>query len=167
MGRSPFERAWTGRSECQRRPNEVIPIAERSEDERGQDPASQGPEDPGDPSERREPPSTEQVHEELAAEILRIHEESYGKGARLSQAIVAGDFVTVILDDIELLPNEKFLVESGRGDTVHQVRTQYQLAIRSSFTAAVERATGRTVIGFVSATAVDEPRFVVETFKLQ
>jgi uncharacterized protein YbcI len=77
-----------------------------------------------------------------------------------------GDWVVVLLDELELLPNEEVLVESGKADTVTQVRMQYQQAIQSSFRAAVERATGRTVIGFTSATSVEESRFVAEIFKL-
>jgi uncharacterized protein YbcI len=77
-------------------------------------------------------------------------------------------WVIVVLDDLQLLPNEKFLVESGRADTVIHIRAQYQHAIQSSFRAAVERATGRTVIGFASTTSVvKEPRFVAEVFKLR
>lgn len=126
----------------------------------------EGPEDPSAPENRREPPTQEQVHEEIGREIMRIHEESYGKGARKAVVVVQGDWVVVVLDEIELLPNEKFLLEKGKGDTVTQVRAQYQLAVQSSFSAAIERATGRTVIGFTSATSIEESRFVVETFKL-
>lgn len=127
---------------------------------------SEGPADPGAPEERRGPPSEAEVTDEISREILRIHEESYGNGAGKPLTLMGEDFVVVVLDDLELLPNEKFLVESGRGDTVTQVRMQYQLAIQSSFTAAVERATGRTVVGFTSATSVQEPRFLAEIFKL-
>jgi hypothetical protein len=75
--------------------------------------------------------------------------------------------VFVVLDGLELLPNEQFLVENGKQDTVMQVRTHYQHAIRSSFSAAVERATGRTVVGFASTTSVEEPRFMAEVFRLE
>jgi uncharacterized protein YbcI len=126
-----------------------------------------GPEDPGDPRSKREPPTKAQVLDELAREIMRIHEESYGKGAARAHAVVNGDWVMVVLEDLELLPNEKFLVDNGKGDSVTQVRTQYQYAIQSSFTAAVERATGRTVIGFTSATSIQEPTFAAEIFKLR
>jgi hypothetical protein len=44
-----------------------------------------------------------------------------------------GDWVVVLLDELELLPNEEVLVESGKADTVTQVRMQYQQAIQSSF----------------------------------
>ena len=66
-----------------------------------------------------------------------------------------------------MLPNEKFLVENGKQDTVMQVRSQYQHAIRSTFSAAIERATGRTVIGFASTTSIEEPRFMAEVFRLE
>jgi len=142
----------------------VIPISDREQSERDQ---REGPEDPSDPRDSRDPPTQAQVQAELAREILRIHDESYGKGAKGAKAIVAGDWVIVLLDELELLPNEKFLVENGKADTVTQVRTQYMNAIQSSFRAAVERATGRTVIGFTSASSVEEPRFVAEVFKLR
>jgi uncharacterized protein YbcI len=107
------------------------------------------------------------VRDEIAREIVRIHEESYGRGAASAEAMVAEGWVIVILDDLELLPNEKVLVEKGKEDTVLQVRAQYQQAIRSSFSAAIERATGRTVVGFASTTSLEEPRFMVEIFRLE
>jgi uncharacterized protein YbcI len=111
-------------------------------------------------------PTPEEVRSEIAREILRIHEEAYGRGAGSAEAVVADGWVIVILDDLELLPNEQFLVDSGKKETVAQVRTTYQEAIRSTFSAAIERATGRRVVGFASTTSVDEPRFMAEVFKL-
>jgi uncharacterized protein YbcI len=130
---------------------------------------TEGPADPGDPGESREPPSDVEVRDEISREILKIHEESYGNGAERAHAYVdvINGFVVVILDEPELLPNEKFLVENGKHETVAQVRTQYQHAIQATFTAAIERATGRTVVGFASTTSVESPRFVVEIFKLE
>jgi uncharacterized protein YbcI len=127
----------------------------------------EGPADPQGADERRGPPSAEEVREEVSREILRIHEESYGKGAGEAKAFVGEDFVVVVLDDLELLPNEKFLLEHGKHETVVQVRHQYQQAIQASFRAAIERATGRTVMGFASTTSIDEPPFMAEIFKLE
>jgi uncharacterized protein YbcI len=137
----------------------VVSIPDRPED-------MDGPADPGSTDERRAPPSDVEVRDEISREILRIHQESYGKGAAESHVYIGDGFVVVVLDDLELLPNEKFLVEHGKHETVIQVRTQYQHAIQASFRAAIERATGRTVIGFASTTSMDEPRFVAEIFKL-
>jgi uncharacterized protein YbcI len=139
---------------------EVVPISIQPGD-------ANGPEDPGNPDEQRGAPSAQEVRDEISREILRIHEESYGKGAGEAHAFVAEGFVIVVLDDPELLPNEKFLVEHGKHETVIQVRTQYQHAIQASLRAAIERATGRTVVGFASTTSMDEPRFMAEIFKLE
>jgi uncharacterized protein YbcI len=111
-------------------------------------------------------PQAQEVRDAVAREILRIHSESYGRGAEKAEAFVTDDWVIVVLDDLELLPNEQFLVDSGKQDAVAHVRSQYQHAIQASFRAAVERATGRKVVGFASANNVEEPRFMVETFKL-
>ena len=158
--RTPIRPARPGGGSDHQSPEEVVCIPDRPGD-------GEGPADPESLGERRAPPSQQQVQDEICREILRIHEESYGKGAARAHAVVTADYVTVILDDLELLPNEKFLVEHGQEDTVIQVRTKYQHAIRASFSAAIERATGRSVIGFVSTTSMDEPRFVAEIFKLE
>jgi uncharacterized protein YbcI len=107
------------------------------------------------------------VSEAVSEEILRIHRESYGQGAERAHTYVGNGFVVVVLDGLELLPNEKFLIENGKGDAVSEVRTHYQKAIGPSFRAAVERATGRKVVGFASSTSVEDHRFVVETFRLE
>jgi uncharacterized protein YbcI len=128
---------------------------------------TQGPADPSGPDERREPPSEAEVKDEVAREVLRMYEESYGKGATKAHTYLGEDFVIVVLDELKLMPNEQFLVEKGRRDVVLTVRTQYRHAIQAGFRAAIERATGRRVIGFASTTSLDEPRFVAEIFKLE
>jgi uncharacterized protein YbcI len=138
----------------------VVSIPERPEE-------TEGPADPERIDDRRGPPSEEEIRREISEEILRIHEESYGKGATGAHTYLGNGYVIVVLDEPELLPNEKFLIESGKRDTVVQVRTQYQQAIQTSFRAAIERATGRKVIGFASTTSFDEHPFVAELFKLE
>ncbi len=138
----------------------MVPDPDRSE-------GGQGPEDPGRPEDARQPPTRGEVRDEVAREILRIYEESYGTGAANAETLVADNWVIVVLDGLQLLPNEQFLVENGQLDTVMEVRTRYQHAIRSSFSAAIERATGRTVVGFASTTSLEEPRFMAEVFRLE
>jgi uncharacterized protein YbcI len=138
----------------------VVPDPDTSE-------GGQGPKDPGRPEDARQPPTRKEVRDEVAREILRIYEESYGTGAANAETLVGDNWVIVVLDGLELLPNEKFLVDNGQQETVMEVRTRYQHAIRSSFSAAIERATGRTVIGFASTTSIEEPRFMAEVFKLE
>jgi uncharacterized protein YbcI len=105
------------------------------------------------------------VEQDLADELLRLHRESYGKGAGSSRVHYLEDTIVCLLDDIELLPNEEFLVGAGQGDAVVEVRGRYQQAIETTFRAAVERTTGRRVISFVSATKLS-PNWVIEVFRL-
>jgi uncharacterized protein YbcI len=105
------------------------------------------------------------VEHELGEELLRLHRESYGKGARVSRVHYLDDTIICLLDDVELLPNEEFLIGAGHGDAVVEVRSRYQQAIETVFRAAVERATGRRVVSFVSATKLS-PHWVMEVFRL-
>ncbi len=110
-------------------------------------------------------PAASAIEQDIAHQLLRIHEESYGASAATARALVGGDAVVVFLDDLELQRSEEFLIGAGEGQAVIDVRGRYQQAIETTFRAAVERATGRRVISFVSATKLD-PNYVVEIFRL-
>jgi uncharacterized protein YbcI len=117
--------------------------------------------------ERAGTPTAEEVAAGIANELLRIHRESYGRTAERAISHVIDDTLIVLLDDLELLPNEEFLVGEGRADAVAELRTKFQKAIEPTFRAAVERATGRRVIAFSSHVSLEEPRFAVEIFRLE
>jgi uncharacterized protein YbcI len=138
----------------------VVPIIDQPQWRAGE------PEDPGG-SNPGDLPSEQSVRDEISREILRIYEESYGRGAGQSQTFLTDGWVTVVLDQLELMPSELFLIENGKHDAVAHVRTQYQHAIQTPLRAAIERATGRRVVGCASTTSVEEPRFAVEIFKLE
>jgi uncharacterized protein YbcI len=101
----------------------------------------------------------------LGAELLQIHQESYGATAREVRVHVLEDAVVCFLDGLQLMPSEQFLIEAGRSEAVIEVRSQYQQAIKPTFCAAVERATGRRVVSFISATKLS-PTYAVEIFRL-
>jgi uncharacterized protein YbcI len=126
-----------------------------------------GPPDPDPQTSEFAEPSVQQVADEISRDLLAIHRESYGRPASRAQTHVLGDTVIVVLDGLQLLPNEEFLIENGQAKAVNDVRVQYQKAIEPTFRAAVERATGRRVIGFTSQMQVEEPRFMTEIFRLE
>jgi uncharacterized protein YbcI len=101
----------------------------------------------------------------LADELLELHRSSYGCGAGKAKVQILDDMVVCMLDQIELLPNEEFMVEIGKGDLVVEIRSQYQEALETTFRAAVERATGRRVFSFASRTKLN-PHYTVEVFRL-
>jgi uncharacterized protein YbcI len=109
-------------------------------------------------------PKTSSVEAAISKELGQIHSDSYGVGASEIYTIVRGDFVFVIMD-IELLKAEQVVMDTGRGELVKGMRGQFQEAIESTFSAAVERSTGRRVIAFLSDTHLD-PSFSVEMFRL-
>jgi uncharacterized protein YbcI len=141
------------------------PILQDPERERGGR-GQPGPDDPGPPDEVARPTSAE-VADAICRDILAIHLDSYGRAAGKAQAHVLDDTVIVVLDELELLPNEEFLIEKGRHDAVVNLRSAYQKAIESTFRAAVERATGRRVVGFASHIQLEEQWFAVEIFRLE
>jgi uncharacterized protein YbcI len=126
-----------------------------------------GPADPDPPRGAVAGPTTGEIADEIARDLLAIHHESYGRTAASAEAHVLGDTVIVLLDGLELLPNEEFLIGEGQGEAVGRIRTEYQGAIGPTFIAAVERATGRRVIGFASHIQIEEPRFMCEVFRLE
>jgi hypothetical protein len=106
--------------------------------------------EPADPFEREgetaNPPTDRDVAEAITEELLNIHVDSYGRGAERAVSHIVDDTLIVVLDGLELLPNEEFLVQNGQEDAVAHLRTQYQKAIEPIFRAAVERdreASGR------------------------
>jgi uncharacterized protein YbcI len=129
------------------------------------------PDEPVDPIARSEQaagqPTERDVAEAIAEQLLEIHRESYGRAAERAISHLIDDTLIVLLDGLELLPNEEFLVQNGHHDAVAEVRHQYQKAIEPTFRAAVERATGRRVIAFSSHIAVESPMFAVEIFRLE
>jgi uncharacterized protein YbcI len=107
------------------------------------------------------------AQEQIAAEIMRVHQESYGHGAGRVTVHVLDDTVLVLLDDLELAESERTLIAAGRGDAVTGTRAAFQDTIRPTFVAVVERATGRRVASFHSFTRVDEPTYSAELFRLK
>jgi uncharacterized protein YbcI len=126
-----------------------------------------GPLDPIESSEQAAGPPQVEAAEAIAAELLRIHNESYGGSATKALSQLVGNTLIVLMDDLELLPNEEFLVDAGKHDAVTRLRTEYQKAIEPTFRAAVERAMGRRVIAFTSHVHLERPRFGVEIFRLE
>jgi uncharacterized protein YbcI len=126
-----------------------------------------GPADPDPHPEEAISPSPEAVSAAISKDILAIHRDSYGRGADNAKAHLLDDTLIVILEGLELLPNEEYLIEHENATAVRELRESFQQAIESTFRAAVERATGRRVIGFASHVQLDEPRFAVEIFRLE
>ena len=130
--------------------------------------AEDDPAHDGQPQGRQpESPTAERIEEEVRREILALHLESYGRGAASVKVYLLEDLVVVLLEGLELQPNEEFMIENGYRDAVVSTRDQFQKAIGPSFVAIVERATGRRVNGFTSHLEVDGEPYGIEVFRLE
>ena len=101
----------------------------------------------------------------IAKQILAVHEESYGTGASEVQVHIADDTVVVILD-VELTAAERTLLGGDQASAVKGTREAFQEVIAPTFTAIVERTTGRRVRSFLSSMNM-EPPYSVELFRLE
>jgi uncharacterized protein YbcI len=97
--------------------------------------------------------------------ITRLHREHYGRGATTTRTIMQRNFVVCFLEDI-YTPVERTLIESGRLDAVRETRNIFQDAMGPRFKEAVEAATGRKVIAFMSQVTFD-PDMAAEVFVLE
>jgi uncharacterized protein YbcI len=78
---------------------------------------------------------------------------------------MSSDYVICFLEDV-YTPVERTLIEAGRFDTVRDTRNAFQDTMREAFSAAVEQAVGRKVIGFLSQVHIN-PDLSIDTFILE
>jgi uncharacterized protein YbcI len=102
----------------------------------------------------------------IASELVRIHEESYGVGMSggVDVYLLDDHYVLCVLEN-DLAPAERTLIDNDKGEIVRSTREAFQEAVETTFTSAIERATGRSVDAFVSHFHV-EPHFTLEFFRL-
>jgi uncharacterized protein YbcI len=97
--------------------------------------------------------------------ITRLHRDHYGRGATTARTIIQRNYVVCFLEDI-YTPVERTLIEAGRNVAVRETRNIFQDAMGPKFKEAVEEATGRTVIAFMSQVCFD-PDMAAEVFVLE
>ena len=99
---------------------------------------------------------------ETAVQLLR---EYTGRGPTKAKTTISTESVLVVLGDT-LTRGERQLVATGKADRVLTLRHDFQLVMRDELVGAVEAATGREVIAFLSQNHID-PDLAVEVFILQ
>jgi uncharacterized protein YbcI len=97
--------------------------------------------------------------------ITRLHRDHYGRGATTARTIIQRNYVVCFLEDI-YTPVERTLIEAGRNLAVRETRNIFQDAMGPKFKEAVEEATGRTVVAFMSQVCFD-PDMAAEVFVLE
>ena len=96
--------------------------------------------------------------------IVALLKEFYGRGPTRAKSYYEDDLVVCLLRG-GFSRVEQTLLEGGRGSAVIQQRMEFQELMRERFTAVIEEATGRHVIGFMSGNQ-QHPDIMCEVFIL-
>jgi len=102
---------------------------------------------------------------QISDAAVKLLNEYTGRGPTRSRTTIDRDTVMIMLGDT-LTRGERKLVEDGRAESVLKLRHEYQLTMRDDLVAAVEDATERKVIAFMSQNHID-PDLAVEVFALE
>ena len=85
----------------------------------------------------------------ITREMVRIKSESYGKGATEAKSYQCDDFLFCVLKG-GITRVERTLLNHDDEQLVRQVRLRYQALEGEAFKDAVERLSGRRVVGYES-----------------
>ena len=96
--------------------------------------------------------------------MVALLKEFYGVGPTQAKTYVHDDLVVCLLRG-GFTRVERTLLEGGRTAAVIEQRMAFQEVMRARFTAVVEEATGRPVVGFMSGNQQD-PDMICEVFVL-
>ncbi len=101
---------------------------------------------------------------EISNAMVGLKKEFYGKGPTRAKTYINDNYVLCVLQG-GLTRNEETLLAAGEEDLVRGFRLKFQEAMAAPTTEAVERLTGRRVIGYHSQIVFD-PVYGFEIFVL-
>ena len=101
---------------------------------------------------------------EISNAMVGLKKGFYGKGPTKAKSYINDNYVFCVMQG-GLTRNEETLLAAGQHDLVRQYRLKFQEAMAAPTTEAIERLTGRKVIGYHSQ-IVFEPEHAFEIFVL-
>ncbi len=96
--------------------------------------------------------------------MVALLKEYYGRGPTQAKTYYHDDLVVCVMRG-GFTPVEQTLLDGGHGHAVIAQRVEFQEVMRERFTAVIEHATGRPVIGFMSGNQ-QAPDMICEVFVL-
>jgi uncharacterized protein YbcI len=102
---------------------------------------------------------------EISTGLVQLHSRYYGKGPTKAKTHMVNDTVISILRG-GFTTVERTLLDTGREESVYQMRRTFQQVMETEFRRIVEEARGRRVIAYMSSINV-EPELAVEIFVLE
>jgi uncharacterized protein YbcI len=101
---------------------------------------------------------------EISNAMVGLKKEFYGKGPTKAKTYVNDNYVLCVMQG-GVTRNEETLLAAGQEDLVREFRLRFQEAMADATTEAIERLTGRRVIGYHSQIVFD-PEHTFEIFVL-
>jgi uncharacterized protein YbcI len=109
----------------------------------------------GEEAKLRTAGSAHPVLARVSREMMRIYKDQFGRGPEFARSHYAGrDTIVCLLSD-SLTPVEKTMRNMGEHQRLRDIRMLFQYATEARFRAAVEEATGRKVVSFISGLDVE------------
>jgi uncharacterized protein YbcI len=100
-------------------------------------------------------PRTPNVLRDVSRAMVRLYKEQFGRGPESVSTHYSGPNVIVSILSNSLTPVELTMRSMGEHQRLRDIRLMFQHATEPRFRAAVEQATGRRVIGFMSGIDVE------------
>lgn len=101
----------------------------------------------------------------ISNEMVRLKAQYFGKGAVEAKSYLNDNFLFCVLKG-GLTKVEHTLLQANRYELVREVRLTFQNEMEEKFREAVERLTGRKVVGYQSQIIFD-PDYGIEIFILE
>ena len=105
-----------------------------------------------------------QLRKDISNAMVGLKKELYGKGPVKAKTFINDNFVFVVLEG-GLTRNEETLLAAGEANLVRQYRLRFQEVMAAPTTEAIERLTGKKVIGYHSQITF-RPDYAFEIFVL-
>ena len=110
------------------------------------------------------PLSGGELNAAVTREVVRVQNDSHGRGPRKAFSFHYGNVLTTVLEDV-LTPAERRLADNGERDAVLNMRSLYQKSMEPELKKCVEEITGHRVLAFLNDNHL-EPDMAVEVFIL-
>lgn len=110
------------------------------------------------------PLSGGELNAAITREVIRVQNESHGRGPSKAFSFHNGNVLTTVLENV-LSPGERRLAGNGEADAVRHMRSLYQKSMEPELKRCVEEITGRKVTALMSDNHI-EPDMAVEVFIL-
>jgi uncharacterized protein YbcI len=104
------------------------------------------------------------MNAEISNAMVGLKKEFYGRGPTKAKTYINDNYVFCVLEG-GLTKNEETLLKAGEHRLVREFRLRFQEVMTEPTTEAIERITGRKVIGYHSQ-IVFEPEYGFEIFVL-